>query len=296
MKYLIAVLVSLVAYLSWQNHELESQISTQKTASREFENLGDGVYSSRVENSSKDEILLDEEISVIAKKIPNQVKSASSVSSITSTANIEGTNVSNSSSSHQTTNVDKQGEVTIVDHLELVDQGLNGAKVGRVSYSYKEKSPWSYELFPRQLKVSSLLLEDENGQKSLTSRLTVSIQGNDHVLDLSDSTLKVSPEIDVWRYSPKLSLGLGISVLDPSRQSLNVGLSFLSYGIRTNPQWLLGTLGVGANSSGEWQVSFDPVSYRLSKHLPFTDSLYIGPSVSVGPAGYDFSAVVRIKL
>jgi len=158
-------------------------------------------------------------------------------------------------------------------------------------------NPWSFKTFPRIYKVSTVIAEDENHKKTTYSNFQLEVEGKIFKLPIQDADLVYTDPPSVLRWNPRLfmnmNVGLGFPILseNPANVSLawgpSVGMTMASYGkYKSSPDWYFGELCVGYDiQSASAFFGGYPFLYRISNHIPFTESLYLGPGINMDIKG-----------
>jgi hypothetical protein len=168
-------------------------------------------------------------------------------------------------------------------------------------------NPWSFKTLPRIYKVSTVIAEDENHKKTTYSNFQLEVEGKIFKLPIKDADLVYTDPPSVLRWNPRLfmnmNVGIGFPILTSNPANVNlawgpsVGMTMASYGrYKSSPDWYFGELCVGYDIQSD-NAFFGgyPFLYRISNHIPFTESLYLGPAVNFDIKG-NLSLLVSLGL
>lgn len=165
----------------------------------------------------------------------------------------------------------------------------NKILLGEVGFSAWKPNPWSVEIYPRVYESSIVIAESPEGKKSAYSKFSIFVNGKSHEIPIEKSQLIFSETPSSFAWNPRLMAGLsmGASIPLDFTVSPSIGLSIGSYGqFLKSPDWFFGVISVGYEINQKTLAfSLDPVLYRISNVIPFTNNLYLGPTVGIDLEG-----------
>lgn len=187
---------------------------------------------------------------------------------------------------------DAHGYLSSAQELDLDEPLSDNKKVpyGKVKFSAWREKPWDLNVYPREYRAITVLSQDEDGRHYVHNKLTVTSDGKTEAIPIDQSEFLEEYPRNKFRFDPSLYLGIdgGFYIKEVTGElTPNLQLFWFSYGqTKTNPTWIFLGTGVGYETQQN-SIGFllSPVSYNIGELLPLINNLYIGPSVSIDPAG-----------
>jgi hypothetical protein len=183
-------------------------------------------------------------------------------------------------------NPDVNGYFNFSQFLTL-NEKFGSVKVpfGEVEFRAWEAKPWSLEIYPRTYEIYTIIAEDSGKNKSSYSSLTIRTNDEKFQVPITSSTIRYTEPESSWEWNPRLMLGVSTGVSIPISYSWgpSLGITMGSYGqYKSSPNWYFGEISIGYEVQKQTPfLSLAPALYKISNHIPFTESLYIGPSVGI---------------
>lgn len=317
---IVAGVVMLFAALAFIIYHQHQQIVAQQALKQQvvdMKQMQNGIVRAQASYTTKDDLkqfakdngLNLDEIQKDLKTLHAELKGINL--SVANTPGYSGTNISSTSTTPRpvtsgNSNIpaaaNPYGYLSNTQKLSLNEPMSDGTTIpfGQVGFSAWKKAPWDLTIKPRQYKALTVLSEDSSGRHFVHNKLVISVDGKDHVLPISSSEFKEQYPLPSFRFDPHLALGLDAGAsFKPLHGEFtpNVQLSFFSYGrTKVNPDWLFLGLGAGYETqSKNVAVMITPLEYNVGKVLPLVNNLYVGPSVSIDPAG-NFSVMGGLRV
>ncbi len=222
----------------------------------------------------------------------------------TSASNTQGGNTSSEAKQDPTTcgpnastekcpyNDDEQ----ILDVYEQI--GDQKIAFGNVSFKAWELKPWSLTVLPREYRSTVIFAETDDGQKIAYSHNSITVGDTTVNLPISSSKFITSPKPAKFRLSPRLHLSVSLGLTLPLFLDGQFGakVHFFNYGSdKLMPDFTFAGVGLGYSAGQSSMVfGFTPALYRVGKHLPLVEDLYIGPEVTVSLSG-SFSILLSLS-
>jgi len=170
---------------------------------------------------------------------------------------------------------------------------------GDMGFSAWQEKPWSYTIFPRNYESTIVITENEYGKKSAYARFSVKVNEKSYDIPISKSQLIYSDLPSTWNLNPRIMAGMSVGVGIPLSfvWGPSLGVTIGSYGrYISSPDWFFGIISVGYEiNQRNIFLSVDPVLYKISNHIPFTNNLYIGPTLGIDMSG-NFIGSASLKL
>jgi hypothetical protein len=180
----------------------------------------------------------------------------------------------------------------------------NSAPVAEVEFNAVKDKPWSYEVYERRHRLTTVIGKQNDGQLSMYHKLEYSVPKKDpeknYTVDLiSSEYVQVPLKNQMFWLNPILDLNFfvggrvyGFGDLTGRSDSLlaigaDVGLSLSSYGETKADSWFrLFRIGVGYDVERQGaHFSFAPFAFNVGKPLPLLTNMYLSPQVGVDTAG-----------
>jgi len=183
--------------------------------------------------------------------------------------------------------LDKYGYLKNKQFLKLDEPLSNGKKVpwGQVGFSAWEKNPWEYSVLPRKYTTVNVISTNEDGRHFAHSKMYVEVDGKKENLPISDAKFVEQYPESKFKFYPRLYLGLNGAWKVPSQADAipDLILSLFNFGkLKEKPDWTFLGLGFGyAVDSKQLLFQINPVNYNVSRFIPFTNNLFVGPSFGV---------------
>lgn len=200
-------------------------------------------------------------------------------------------------------NVDPYGYLSNSQHLFLSEPfGNKELPIGTVTFQAWEDRPWSYNVFPRNYKLSTVLGQDENGRHYVYNQFRIESNGEEIEVPIKTSEFVEKLPEPKFRFDPHINLGLSVGAtiatasLDPDQPRARaevqptLDVSLFSYGeTKVNPTWKFLGLGIGYETQNN-TLGFvvNPADYNLGKHIPLINNFYLGPTVGADLEGQVF--------
>jgi len=322
---LVVLLASLAMVIKYQRDMINNQQTMEKSMI-EMKQLQDGIVRSQSKYVTKDGLerfaknsnidlkpikkdldKLDADLegisTVLAKTPGHTVKNVASTETAPAEEEVE-LPVALCSDGTDVTCPDTFGYHTNVQKLKLNEPFNDEVKVplGEVEFRAWKEKPWSYEIKPREYSAVTVLSTDEEGRHIVHNKLTIKVDGEDHVIPINSSEfVEIYPEAK-FGFEPRLYLGVdgGIYVNDVSLElAPNLQLAMFAYGQpRLPPELTFLGLGLGYMSQkNNVALMISPINYNVAQHLPFVENVYVGPSFTIDlKQQYSIMLGVRVGL
>ena len=318
---LLILIVILVGYIAHQNRkikELQTKIDSGPNGQKD---LGNGVTKSGSKDGTQKDVINTAQSAGVDTKpiIDDTKKSGSQIIGVqvneTSSQGSKKTGIKSSGSEPLPNNdngtkvavnngcepnPDKHGYLKREERHDITEKfGQLSVPVGSVWFNATLQNPWSEEIKPRKYKHVTVLAEDEDHRKTVYSTFMIEVDGKQYKLPIESSQFTQTKPPMRFRWNPRLNLGVGAGINIPTAFESNVslGISIGSYGqFRSSPDWYFGIVSAGYGIKSEsFLIGVSPFAYKMSKYIPFTESIYISPDVNIGTNG-KISILASIRL
>lgn len=198
--------------------------------------------------------------------------------------------------------IDVHGYTKKVQIKELKDS--NNAPVAQTQFDASKEKPWSYKVYGKQYRLTTVVGKKESGQLTFHHQLQYSVPSKDpnklYSINLVSSSYSQAPESNkLFWFNPRIDAnfvagGMVYKFADgPGRPNdilsmgVDLGLSLSSYGPTKLDSWFrLFRFSLGYNIERQACLfSFSPITFNIGKPLPILTNLYITPQVSIDSAG-----------
>lgn len=301
---LVVALICLIIYQNIQISKLKTTISNIKDNQNSGQkDIGDGVTRSSIEVvDSLDKQLKDVPIEVIKDDVK---QTGSEVIGINKT---DFTSVKKKETDIESTRTEPR--VDQAEKPKLITDGfghLNNTRIlslsetignqiipfGEVGFSAWKKKPWSQDILERRYESTTVIAEDKHRRKTVYTTFNIEVNNTKYQIQIQNAKFTQVLPKSSFSWSPRILIGISPGISFPAKFAWGptIGVSIGSYGqYQSYPDWYIGILSLGYEAINQ-RLSFfvSPVSYRISKHIPLTENLFIGPEV-----GIDTSANVII--
>lgn len=183
---------------------------------------------------------------------------------------------------------------------ELVD--ANVAPVALVKFDASSATPWDYETYEKEYKLTTIVGKRDSGQMVLDYKLTYSVpeKGTKEypIKIVSSDHLQVKNKNKMFWVNPTLDISVfgggtvsqfapGPGRPSPFSAGVDLGLNISSYGeTKVDSSFKFFRVGVGYNIERQSaHLSVAPITYNVGKPLPLITNLYVGPTLAVDTAG-----------
>ncbi len=198
-------------------------------------------------------------------------------------------------------NPDVHGYLSAIQVFKLNEPFAAALNVpyGRMMFDATQAKPWTYEVSPRDYKITTVISQDEDGRHFTHNQFTIGVEGKDYLIPIKNASIvEKYPEAE-FRFSPRLYLGIGAGVgIDLATQEADdpiaefeavpsLEFSFFSYGkTKVNPDFTVLNVGLGVHlNDPKPALLVSPFNYNIGQDLPLVDNLFVGPSVSIDTNG-----------
>ena len=181
---------------------------------------------------------------------------------------------------------------------------INLAPLAEVQFDASKDKPWSYNIYQRDYKVSTIVAKKDDGQLVFQNKLSYVVPEKDKVKEynidiISSSFVQAQAKNQFYLFNPAVDLNLFVGGKVYSAASwlgnpdnllslgFDVGFSFMSYG-ENKTSSILRILRLGVGYDGERKsahFSLAPVSFNVGKFLPPLTNLYFAPQIAFDSAG-----------
>ncbi len=180
---------------------------------------------------------------------------------------------------------------------------INAAPVADVEFNAVKDKPWSYEVFGKKIKLSTVVSQKDDGQLTFYHNLKYSVpkvDAKEYNIPISSSEVQqVKLGSKMHWLNIKMDLGAFLGgnaypfAMGPGNPAsafsagVDLGLSFSSYGeTKLDSWWKFFRVGAGYDMKrNAGTFSFAPIMFNLGKVLPLITNLYVYPKIGVDTAG-----------
>jgi hypothetical protein len=184
---------------------------------------------------------------------------------------------------------------------ELEDS--NKAPVAEVKFDASKATPWQYEVFGREFRLTTVVGKQESGQMSFHHKLQYSVPDKGpQVYDVkivASDYIQAPLKNKMFWFNPIVDLDFFVGgrvanfATGPGRPNdlvsagVDLGLSLSSYGeTKADSLFRLFRFGLGYNAERRaGQLSLAPITFNIGKPLPVLTNLYLTPMFAIDTAG-----------
>jgi hypothetical protein len=279
-----AIIVGLLCVVTYQRCAMQSTpINEQKDVQK---TLSDGTTrssSSVVDRNSLDEAIQKSGIDINGVKKDNSESGFSHRAVVVNEVTTAGSNTV-IQSTEKVSVVNENGEKAIKESSEIIEEiGESRLKIGTASFTYPSGQPWNIRLYPKKLRLSTIISENDDGMLRSHNKITISVGDEEVVLPIETSSLLVSEKAPKLIYHP----GFKLMGLIPLSLTPSVGMSgyYVGYGShRDYPDFTFLNVGLAVNGKSELNLFIAPVDYRVGKHLSFMKNTYVTGGITLDSA------------
>jgi hypothetical protein len=179
----------------------------------------------------------------------------------------------------------------------------NKAPVAEVKFDASKSTPWQYEIFGKEFRLTTILGKQDNGQMSFHHKLQYSVPDKGpEVYDvkiISSDYIQASLKNKMFWFNPIIDLDFFVGgrvatfATGPGRSGelvsagIDLGLSLSSYG-ETKSDSLIRAFRFGLGYDAErraGRLSLSPLTFNIGKPLPVLTNLYLTPMFAIDTAG-----------
>lgn len=303
-------LIIVVFYFYKQIHEENINLRNEIV---EFKNISETIARSSVKWVTKDDlnnhlknILTKDEVDIIKKDLSILNSRLFSVGQTVGTIRSHIVKLENSTKEGPENQVVVCNDGRIIDVYgytkkaqikELIDS--NAAPLASVQFNASKDKPWSYEVFKRDYKISTVIGKKDSGQLTFHQKLQYVVPEVDknktyNIDILSSEFSQTQLKNSMFWFNPILDFNvfLGGEIYKFNNNEnisygVDAGLSLSSYGETRADSWFrLFRLGIGYDFGRHLVgLSVAPIMFNAGKPLPLLTNLYIGPRLSVDSSG-----------